>query len=394
MKKSVSLLLLVALISALAFPLDNVFAKDKVETRDIRISLTDASVALGNGSSNSNWSVGVNFSTVWSASTIESRLESAYKSKYGADASLANDLAGATSISCSVNVRGSLSYTSTGAQTSMIAGGSGTMTAGGRDIDTETVSLSGQLYPPDMVSSGGSFNLLPDEYPQLSVSCAGNYSFSTLPASFYPNAQVGYGAVQVNWSAEGDVILSFSTSTPLSTNEAVNDILDNQEAYHQEELDKGEQTGTDIQSSSSELEGLGGEEGKWKILWFPLTFTKQVIGVFTGANAVNIANEQVVGFRYDEETGMLVKVHSYDPVTIDGDGGSITIPLPNVGTKITFPSVDLPMIGTVWEPYTFDLAAVKEQFPLVFNAIYLVISVLEVYWFIGFLHDKYEEVFG
>ena len=52
------------------------------------------------------------------------------------------------------------------------------------------------------------------------------------------------------------------------------------------------------------------------------------------------------------------------------------------------------MIGTVWEPYTFDLAEVKEQFPLLFNGIYLVVSVLEAYWFIGFLHDKYEEVFG
>ena len=398
MKKSVSLLLVVALIGALAFPFD-VFAADFYTVKSSGIASTryisPVSATLAN--SNSSWEQTL---------SLVLRADGAPTGIYTSDTPARVQVICPTFEGAFGGVNGNIMFGVTDATLEAPEGIE--LTAWDYTWNVERFH-SDSAYTPDTPFFKGTFD--------VSFNNASLYN-GTVTIYIHLHGTIGrIGDANGNLggklkysidvtsngschsvggeSGSGLVVQSPSIESAIgSVNQSVQNQTAQQAQQYQDEKDTAEQTGADIQSSSSELEGLGGEEGKWKILWFPLTFTKQVIGVFTGANAVNIANEQVVGFRYDEETGMLVKVHSYDPVPIDGSGGSSTIPLPNVGTKITFPSVDLPIVGTVWEPYTFDLAEVKEQFPLVFNAIYLVISVLEAYWFIGFLRDKYEEVFG
>lgn len=398
MKKSVSLLLVVALISALAFPLD-AYAAESYTVKSSGISSTQYISPISASLANSNAS--------WEATiSLVLRADGAPTGIYTSDSPASVQVICPSFEGAFGGVNGNIMFGVTRA--SLEAPDGVELSAWDYTWNVERFH-SDSKYTPDTPFLKGSFD--------VSFNNASLYNgtvtiyihlYGTIGRIGDANGNLGgklsYSIDVLNngqchsvggEDGAGLVVQSPSIESAINgVNGSVQEQTAQQAQQYQDEKDTAEQTGSDIQSSSSELEGLGGEEGKWKILWFPLTFTKQVIGVFTGANAVNIANEQVVGFRYDEETGMLIKVHSYDPIPIDDSGGSSTIPLPNVGSKITFPSVDLPIIGTVWEPYTFDLAEVKEHFPLVFNAIYLVVSVLEVYWFIGFLHDKYEEVFG
>lgn len=65
----------------------------------------------------------------------------------------------------------------------------------------------------------------------------------------------------------------------------------------------------------------------------------------------------------------------------------------SAGTGITFPAFSL-MGFQIWDSYTYDLSQVKDQLPVVFDALYVIISILEMLWFVGYLRKKYEEVFG
>ena len=403
MRKCFCYLLVFSLFVTLAFPLDNVFAKDKVTQYSIEFQLKDVQTLSFSGTSASEWTASINKGKAYLPTDIEARANEVFQEKYGSDLSLSSLLASADpgSIVSSYSASAQISCSSVGAQLTMLRLADGSVNCSGSwygasDVQSNYFANDG-FSNIASVSSTMSWNGEGEfTYPQVTTSAIGTYYLNTVPAGYYPNPVVGNGRVSCGWRSFCNFSLSFTTSAPISTNEAVNDILDNQEAYHHEELDKADSVGSDINSSTSELEGLGGEEGKWKILWFPLTFTKQLIGVFTGTNTAAIAAEQVVGFRYNEDTGYLEKVHSYDPVPIDE--GSTVVPLPNSGTVISFPSVSVPLLDgktyKLWDSYDFDLATVKEQFPLLFSAIYVVVSILEVYWFVSFLKDKFDEVFG
>ncbi|WP_233355469.1 hypothetical protein, partial [Glycocaulis alkaliphilus] len=59
------------------------------------------------------------------------------------------------------------------------------------------------------------------------------------------------------------------------------------------------------------------------------------------------------------------------------------------GTVITFPAFDfsLPGVGTlhVWDSYDFDLSQIKSDFPLIFDAIYVISGILMIYWIVDFI---------
>lgn len=133
-------------------------------------------------------------------------------------------------------------------------------------------------------------------------------------------------------------------------------------------------------------------KSKWDILFYPITFTNTLLSVFTGGTEsvmYSMYYAGVSGYVYDDSTGMLVPV--YESLLLDD--GSVR---PRAsGTSITFPSFTLPGLDVkVWDSYTFDISQVKSWFPDLFNLIYVAVSILELYWFVGFLRSKYEEVFG
>lgn len=138
---------------------------------------------------------------------------------------------------------------------------------------------------------------------------------------------------------------------PLSDNEALNEIVDQNNKFHQEELDKGEQSGSDASQMVQDLTDQ--VKSKWEILFYPIEFTKKFLALFTS-----------------------------------GSAGS---------TSLTFPAFSLEVQGStyqVWEEYTYDLSSLKSQFSILFTGLHMVVGVIEVSWFIKYLYRKYDEVFG
>lgn len=127
----------------------------------------------------------------------------------------------------------------------------------------------------------------------------------------------------------------------------------------------------------------------FNILWEPIAFTQRVVSVFSGGTRSAAYADRyngVVGFKYNSNTGCLDPVLDISPRARYGRSYS--------GTTITFPSYTLPVLNfKLWDEYTFDLASIKTSFPVLFNAIYVVTGCLCLYWFLGFLSDKFVEVY-
>ena len=151
-------------------------------------------------------------------------------------------------------------------------------------------------------------------------------------------------------------------------------------SYHNQDQNDATMAGQDMSGFASQLDNL---KNTWAILWYPIEFTNKFVQVFTGGTQTAAFDDYdyVSGYRYNNDTGML------EPMM------SRSIQSRTAGTGITFPSIEL-MGYTVWEPYTYDLSTLKDQFPVIFDALYVFISMLEVFWFVGFLRSKYNEVFG
>lgn len=161
----------------------------------------------------------------------------------------------------------------------------------------------------------------------------------------------------------------------------VNDTLQNQ---FDQEQEKGDQASSDAQGAVDTL--TNDIRSKWEILWYPITFTGNLLDVFvngtSGASTYSARYANVVGYSYDSDTGMLLPVRSY---TRDVSSGS----------SITFPAYTLPVLDVqLWDSYTFDLSFLRDDFPELFAFSDTVITAIEVLWLIAFLRDKYLEVFA
>lgn len=146
----------------------------------------------------------------------------------------------------------------------------------------------------------------------------------------------------------------------------------------------------------NEIVGMATQEvesvkSKWDALLVPLDFTKQIFEVFSGgteSSAYTEAYANVLGYKYDSDTGDLVPIlRKYKQ----------SVPKAVNGTVLTFPSFSLfvPGVGSLklWDEYAFDIATIKEGFPVIFDATYLVSGVLMIYWVIAYLIDYFNDIF-
>lgn len=180
------------------------------------------------------------------------------------------------------------------------------------------------------------------------------------------------------------VVVSKFVEGSTSVIPSLDDIKDELEDQRYEDRDDAEKAGSDSKSFVEDALDL---ENKWEILWFPIKFTNQILEVFTGGTSAAAYQDHygtIVGYTYNDETGYVEPI--IDKTRAVARAG---------GTVITFPEFTLPVLDVkLWDSYDFDLSTIKDSFPLVFDSIYVAGSILEVYWFVGFLRDKYEEVFG
>lgn len=157
--------------------------------------------------------------------------------------------------------------------------------------------------------------------------------------------------------------------------------------FHDQDRDDAGKVSGEASGMVSKLQGL---KDMWSILWFPIEFFTRLIQVF-GSSTADIAMTDegyITAYTYDEYSGCMVPIYANTRAA----GDSIVVPS---GAVITFPEYTLPGLNVkVWDSYSFDLNTVKNNFPLVFNGLYIVSSILEVFWFVDFLVDKYEDVFG
>lgn len=222
-----------------------------------------------------------------------------------------------------------------------------------------------------------------------------HFVFYALSGSYYGGSSSTFGY------APGDFYCCFVPSYPsgltitltqnnlVSTKPVAGEVQDIEDALKdqwQRDEDDATQAGEDASSLVTEMQSL---ESKWEILWLPIKFTSQVISVFSGGSAARAYIDNygfVTGYEYDEDSGFLVPIRAPIMLLNEDVAGS---------ASITWPEYTLPILDVkLWDSYTFDLSTIKDSFPALFNALYVLITILEVYWFVAFIRDKYEEVFG
>lgn len=152
-----------------------------------------------------------------------------------------------------------------------------------------------------------------------------------------------------------------------------------------EELKRQAQANLDsVQSDGNKVTGMASDlldqvNDKWSALTVPIDFTKKIYEVFT--NGTRSASYRriyghIAGYRYDSTTGGLEPIYTAQERAIGG-------------TVITLPAFDfnLPGVGTlhVWDSYDFDLGQLKTDFPIVFDAIYVISGILMIYWIVEFI---------
>lgn len=184
-----------------------------------------------------------------------------------------------------------------------------------------------------------------------------------------------------------------SLSYNLLDSQVLDEIKDNTGQIAQQQQDYHDQDKNDATNAGSEMQGMATDletvKSKWEILWYPIEFTNRVMGAFQGSSSrqYQAVYSNVSGYQYNDDLGILEPVYM--------DARSRAAPRANSGTVIHIPAYTMPVLNVqVWEGADYDLAELKSQFSDAFNLLYVVVTVLEVMWFVGFLRDKYEEVFG
>lgn len=151
--------------------------------------------------------------------------------------------------------------------------------------------------------------------------------------------------------------------------------------FRDEDRQDATSAGEAMSGVASDLENV---KNKWEILWYPIEFTNNLLAAFTGSGASTYAATfgNISGYTYNEESGLLEPVYSR---TRSASSGSAVL---------TFPAFTLPGLDVqVWDSYEYDLGTLKNQFPTLFDALYVILSMVEVVMFVEFLKNKYNEVF-
>lgn len=160
--------------------------------------------------------------------------------------------------------------------------------------------------------------------------------------------------------------------------------------FHDEEIEEAKKVGSQIEGFASNLEST--VRSKWAILFYPIEFTTDLLSVFTDGTSSAVYRDSyssVSGYRYDEDVGFIVPVLASSRADPDD-----VVDVPS-GTVLHFPGYTLPVLDVeLWEGFGYDLADLPDQFPFLFNSLYVIETILMFWWLVGFLRDKYEEVFG
>lgn len=232
------------------------------------------------------------------------------------------------------------------------------------NVSGNVTSAATISYTPVGASSATTIDVYPDEEIVLLYG-GGSISFDkTLTIGRTPYTQrIPFGTViwytypGASWKTDFTYTI-YDQKKVLSDNEALNDIndkmqeqIDQDKQFHDEENQKGEESGSD---ASQMVQNLTDQvKSKWEILFYPIEFTKKFLALFTSSSA-----------------------------------GS---------TSLTFPAFSLEVQGTtyqVWDAYTYDLSSLKSQFSILFTGLHMIVGVLEVTWFIKYLYSKYDSIFG
>lgn len=174
-------------------------------------------------------------------------------------------------------------------------------------------------------------------------------------------------------------------------NQEVLDKLDEQskqdKEFREEDLEGASSAGDAMGTFASDLKS--GIYNQWKILWFPIEFTETILSAFQGSSGstYSMRYEGITGYTYDSESGTLQPVYSKSR-------GMPGIPSVSSGTVLTFPEYTLPGLNIkLWDAYQYDLTILTVDYPLIFDALYVLCCVIETVWFVEFLHRKFMEVF-
>lgn len=271
-----------------------------------------------------------------------------------------------------------------------------------RDMSIEVTPIysdSQKQYP--FVIDGSNNYYLP--FPKISVTFRVRYQLTakySLSATAVDDINQKMDTVISDLEIIDDTINRVDQSIGV-TNDKLDDVNSNLGVVadkQQQQIDQNQQFRDEDKSSAESMEGeLNGfvsntqntVKSKWEILWYPISFTNDLLTVFTGGTQTASYQRNyafVEGFVYNEESGGLDPVINRNRFITPRDIG---------GTSITFPSYTLPVLNLkLWDSYTYDLSTLKDQFPTAFNLLYLAEGCVEVYLFVSFLRDKYEEVFG
>lgn len=250
-----------------------------------------------------------------------------------------------------------------------------------------------EYYPSGVSASGSGKNFYFDDIrlPIFMDNENGDLNMTYYIRGYLSNSHfqdVGSPAISTSYVLTLTYQLSTEAYGGDSTDQLLQDQLDQDKAFHDQDKDDATTAGNDVAGAATDLDNL---KSKWEILWYPIEFTNNIMAAFSGSDNTRYRSRYagVVGYSYDDTSGFLVPVYAASTLA-DGD-----IPASPGGTVITFPSYTLPVLNVkLWDSYSYDLSQITEQYPVLFNAIYVIITILEVYWFVGFLRDKYEEVFG
>lgn len=224
------------------------------------------------------------------------------------------------------------------------------------------------------------------------------FTFSGVDGSSVNSLQIDFDVTINNFSVDasrivhyyhtryGIEIFNYVDLNQYNAQTSINDsiIAGNEAAQERfdQEVSTANQGTADVSSSISSLQGL---ESKWEILWYPISFTNDLLDVFKdGSSSSTFATPRgyISGYAYDPETGLLEPQYSR---TRSSSGGAV----------ITFPAFTLPVLDVqIWDEYEYDISSLREQFPALFNASDVIITCMELYWCIAFLRNKYIDIFG
>lgn len=136
---------------------------------------------------------------------------------------------------------------------------------------------------------------------------------------------------------------------------------------------------------------LSNVQTNWSALSFPIDFTKRIFGVFVGgttADAYRRAYDDVIGYRYDDDTGGLVAIRADTRRASSARAVS--------GTTITFPSFSLnvPSVGKLklWDSHSYDISELKSQFPLLFDSLYVISGIVLIYATVSYIIDLFNDL--